>query len=327
MDLLKELIFCHATPGDEREVAEVLKREWQSCGWPVEALGHYAILAKSPQWQADRPTVMFCAHMDAPGFILQSVGNVFTGGAIAVTLGYPHKEEDKAVAVAIKTANGIVGGTIDDADDDWHVDCCERVSRGDRLCFKPRFAVDNEQMLIQATALDNRVGCWQLARLPRLLQEQTQAVNVIVAATAQEEMTGFGADVLAANVTADLTICLDATYTSEEQEVRLGDGPVLTVSDKSTLQSPEVCRALEELCKSWEVRLQEEIYNYSGTDAKAFPEAGATQLVLAILVPSEGNHTPLEMASLKDLRMLETLLLKLCTDASGVAKLQQAWSF
>lgn len=328
MELLKELVFCHATPGDERAVAEVLKREWQACGWSVEALGHYAVLARSPQWQESRPTVMFCAHMDAPGFIMQSLDDSHSGEA--VTLGYPHKDDDSGpVPVAVKTVDGIVNGMIDGSDKNWLVTCDEdtRLSRGDRLCFMPQFEVDSDNDQIHATAMDNRVGCWFLARLPRLLQEQTPSVNVIVAATAQEEMTGFGAAVLAAHAVADLTLCLDATYTSLEQGVWLGDGPVLTVTDKSTLQSPELCRALEELCSSWDIMLQEEIYNYSGTDAKAFPQAGASQPVLAVLVPSDGNHTPLETVNLQDLRMLEALLLKFCTDVTGVTRLKTAWSF
>ena len=42
---------------------------------------------------------------------------------------------------------------------------------------------------------------------------------------------------------------------------------------------------------------------------------------LPILIPTTGNHTPLETASLQDIEALNTLLFKLCTDEAAVASL------
>lgn len=320
LSLLRELVFCHATPGDERAVANLLKREWDACGWSTESLGHYAVFARSPKWNPARPTVMFCAHLDSPGYIVQSI--LDDGSGVCARLGHP-AEATEPTAVAIKTHAGVIRGKI-----------CENIvipekgktlSRGDRLCYTPNYSLRNG--FINANALDNRVGCWALAVLPRLLENAQFACNVVLAGTAQEEMTGFGADVLAARVPADLTICLDATYADEPQGITLGGGVVLTVSDKSTLQSPELCAALEDLCAKWEVPLQEDYYDYSGTDARAFPTAGAPQPVLAILVPSEGNHSPKERIAEKDLQSLMTLLSSFCTDSSALPALSQAWNF
>lgn len=332
LSLLRELVFCHATPGDERAVADLLKREWTACGWSVESLGHYAVVARSPEWDDARPTVMYCAHMDSPGFIIQSVQE--DGSGWTAKLGHPSSAQ-KPAAAAIKTRHGIIRGTVytnvlfsDDgtpSENTVEAEPRQQLSRGDRVCYAPNYS--KRAGLIHANALDNRVGCWALAVLPRLLGATARVCNVVLAGTAQEEMTGFGANVLAARVPADLTICLDATYTSAEQHITLGGGVVLTVSDKSTLQSPELCAALEQLCAGWNIPLQEEYYDYSGTDARAFPVAGAPQPVLAVLVPSEGNHSPRETIAEADLEALMTLLSRLCTDASALPALTQAWNF
>jgi putative aminopeptidase FrvX len=117
------------------------------------------------------------------------------------------------------------------------------------------------------------------------------AVNVVLAATASEEFGGFGAAVLASRVQADLVICLDATYADKKQGVRLGGGPVLTLSDASVLIGRPVWNVLERLSQAWELPLQTEIYNSSGTDARAFPAQGSLAPVLPLLVASEQSFT------------------------------------
>ena len=96
---------------------------------------------------------------------------------------------------------------------------------------------------------------------------------------------------------------------------------VLTVSDKSVLLGRKTVETLKRHCAAWGVPLQTEIYNFSGTDARAFPSQGITAPALPILIPTTGNHTPLETAALQDIEALNTLLFKLCTDETAVASL------
>ena len=42
---------------------------------------------------------------------------------------------------------------------------------------------------------------------------------------------------------------------------------------------------------------------------------------LPILIPTTGNHTPLETAAMSDIESLNKLLIKLCTDERAVASL------
>jgi len=98
--------------------------------------------------------------------------------------------------------------------------------------------------------------------------------RIVLGATAAEEMGGFGAAVLARHVQPDLAIVLDATYEAPAQGVRLGGGPVLTLSDASVLLAPARRDRVAAALAAAGVPLQTEVYNYSGTDARAFPLQG-----------------------------------------------------
>ena len=105
MNLLFDLLKCHGTPGDEDEVAELLLKTWKNAGWMTQSLGRYAVTAvREPDGNpADVQTVLICAHMDSPGFIVQSIND--DQSANAINIGYPHFE-DQEVAVVVKQTDG-----------------------------------------------------------------------------------------------------------------------------------------------------------------------------------------------------------------------------
>ena len=322
--MLKNLVGCHSTPGDEDDVAKLLLGQWSQAGWTCQRHGRYAISATSPKWHDDWLTVMICAHMDSPGFIVQSVN---AGRIVAVTLGGISADSADGAAVTVKTASGTVPARVwamPDRPGNFQVICHPPISRGDRICFTPSFKATPED--ITAPFLDNRLGCHQLVLLAEAFSsmasaDSPQAVNIVLAATAQEEFTGFGAAVLANACKADLVICLDATYADEEQGVLLGNGPVLTISDKSVILGQQQAECILELCRRWCLPLQTEVYNYSGTDARAFPQQGCDTPVYPILLPTTGNHSPNETVRSNDIHTLQKLLANLCNDPEAVKAL------
>ena len=329
LELLRELCACGSTPGDEVPLARLVASRWRAAGWRPEALGRYAVYARSPEWLEGRPTVLVCAHLDSPGFIVDVAAS--EGAAHCVALGHPHPQPDGEMAVRLRGRDGgeYAGALRCLGEDEMEVSVLDgrRPELGDRVWFAPQFAVDEAEGLVVTPFLDNRAGCWVLCRLAELLgQGGRQRANVIVAATAQEEMTGFGAAVLAAQVRASLVVCLDATYENVGQGVALGGGPVLTVSDKSTLQAPSLLPLLSRLFGRWGLPLAFEAYNYSGTDAAAFPKAGVVSPALALLLPTRGNHSPQETASLVDLAVYREMTARLCGDAEALGALLDYWN-
>ena len=320
LNCLFDLLKCHATPGDEDEVAALLLNAWQAAGWKTQSLGRYAVTAvREPNGDsADVQTVLICAHMDSPGFIVQSIND--DGSANAVNIGYPHFEEE-TVDVVVKQADGRkISATLAnhvEHQQEYPLSATSPLMRGDRVCYAAEPSVHDG--MLESPFLDNRLGCFALCEIAKSIQSSN--LRIMLAATSGEEFTGFGASVLAAHCKPDLVICLDATYEAEEQNVLLGNGPVLTVTDKSVLLGQKTVETIKRHCAEWDIPLQTEIYNFSGTDARAFPSQGVTAPVLPILIPTTGNHTPLETAAMQDIEALNKLLFKLCADKTAVASL------
>ena len=320
LNCLFDLLKCHATPGDEDEVAALLLNAWKAAGWKTQSLGRYAVTAvREPDGDSDdAQTVLICAHMDSPGFIVQSIND--DGSANAVNIGYPHFEEEN-VAVMVKQADGRkFSGTLcnhAEQQPEYPLTASSPLMRGDRVCYAAEPSIHDH--FIESPFLDNRLGCFALCEIANSIRSSN--LRIMLAATSGEEFTGFGASVLAAHCKPDLVICLDATYEEEVQNVLIGNGPVLTVTDKSVLLGQKTVESIKRHCAEWNVPLQTEIYNFSGTDARAFPSQGVTAPVLPILIPTTGNHTPLETAAMQDIEALNKLLFKLCADKTAVASL------
>lgn len=304
MARLEELVRAHSTPGDEGEVRNLLVQSWERGGLCVSQHGQYAVSAALAREAGDnRPVALVCAHMDSPGF---TVDAIFPEKIRLVPLGGAHFDADSAVG-RLKTGRGEMPVEIHQERADersrpsyFASTDCDWIAHGDRVCFtaEPEFCDDG---MIRSPFLDNRLGCWALCRLAEKLGTLISDFHVILGATACEEIGGFGAPVLARAVVPDLVVCLDATYEDETQGVLIGQGPVLTLSDASVIISPAERDRWLTVFNSAGVPLQTEVYNYSGTDSRAFPHAGLPAPVYALLAPTRGNHTPMEEGSLKDL--------------------------
>ena len=70
LDLLSELIACHAPPGDEREIEVVINREFAATDVKMWQDGASNIYAHVP---GDGPKVMIAAHKDELGMIVTDI--------------------------------------------------------------------------------------------------------------------------------------------------------------------------------------------------------------------------------------------------------------
>lgn len=331
IDLLKRLVNCHSTPGEEDEVIGLLNQAWRShAGWRCRALGRYAFLAGQTTTQnSSSGRILICAHADSPGYIVDSLNRDY---ATAVPLGSPHFNGSQT-RVVVKTRKDKIPVVLrkvsgDDSTELFRFRNHPGIRCGDRVAYAVNFLLSRDKAFLSAPFLDNRAGCYLLCELLASLPLVTPC-QIFVAVTSAEEFSGFGASVLARHLEADLVICLDTTYTSEVQRVELQKGPVLTLSDKSVLVASKVHDVLRECCQKWGIPLQTEVYNFSGTDARAFPMAGSLAPVLPLLIPSDGNHTPFETISVHDLEQTLLLLQKLCMEAEVLPLFQQkafTWS-
>lgn len=290
LSILKKLCGCISTSGDEATVFALLEREWKAAGLKVTRHGYYAVSARKPS-RRKKPVLLITAHADSPGYSVDITGEKLH----AVEIGSPHFEE-----TAEAVLNGQTVTLTPDTKNERGVYITPAVAAeaGDRLAFKPSFELRGS--VLQSPFLDNRLGCWLLCLLAPEIKKLSAHYDIVLGVTGSEEMCGFGARVLADAIKPDLVFVIDATYEAKLQNVFLGKGPVLTLSDSAVLISP----ALRDKVKKWfadaGVPLQTEVYNFSGTDAKAFPPA----LVLPLLIPSRGAHSRCETADLNDVTLL-----------------------
>lgn len=311
-DDLKALVACHSTPGDEDDVAHHLIASWEQAGWSVTRHGRSALSARLPGPARRHPVLLVCAHMDSPGFAVEAIGPersaviplgkpVFDGPTTEVVL----KAAGERLWLVLQRQESETGPEI------YWMPTVPGSRPGDRLCYHGNAALEADER-ISGPFLDNRLGCAVLCELGRQLAQARPELDVVLGASACEEMGGFGAPVLAQALRPDLAICLDATYDSMTQGVCPGAGPVLTLSDASVLLG---CRERDRMlafAESAGFPLQTEVYNYSGTDARAFPHVGLPTRVYPLLLPTTGNHSPTETADRRDVEALLGLLLAVC---------------
>lgn len=301
LETLQTFCALHSTPGDEGEVFTELLQRWQRQGLDTQQIGHYAVVAQSGE-RKKADTVLLLAHADSPGFIVQAVHSPTSLDVLVLGGIHPTHDAD----LILKTADGKFPARLHAPDETlgWTRTMPLKVTlpaplpsvqKGDRLCWAPHW--EHSQNALKTPFLDNRIGCALIADWFETCSQYFPNMNVVLAASAMEEVNGFGANVLAKHVQADLVLVLDITYTDEKQNIALGQGPVITLSDASVLLSP-ACR---DRILAAPVALQTEVYNYSGTDARAFPAQGFKTPAIPVLIPTEGNHSPEETLHPADL--------------------------
>lgn len=310
LEILFDLLKQHSTPGDENEIHTYLASFWGMQDLDVRSLGKYAVTGTHPGTDHSAPSVLICAHMDSPGFIVESRTDDQLN---LLPLGSPRFDGNET-EVVLKTDGGkfLVQLTkkqiSEDAKPTYFCKDIPEATKGDRACFIPIPEI-HEDDTITSPFLDNRLGCFILCELAQKLKTINPACTVTLGATACEEMGGFGAPVLAREIQPDIVFCLDATYEAEDQDVKIGNGPVLTISDASVLLSCPQRDKLKTFFTRMGYPLQTEVYNYSGTDSRAFPHMGLIAEVYPLLIPTRGNHTPTETASMNDVKsLIESLI-------------------
>jgi putative aminopeptidase FrvX len=160
---------------------------------------------------------------------------------------------------------------------------------------------------VVARALDNRVGCYVVARAAELVAEGGGTPGTFIAmAVAQEETTFAGARTSAFTHEPDVAIAVDVTFATDQPGIELGQiakhpmgsGPVIA---RGTTLHPHVFELLYDTAREEQIPFTLESQGRStGTDADAihFSRSGvATGLVS---VPLRYMHSPVEMVALDD---------------------------
>ncbi len=332
MDLQEHLIaLCNApgVSGYEHPVREQIAAAWEPLAdsLSVDALGNL-IAAVEGRGPAPRPRILITAHMDEIGLMVTGFQDGFVrftevGGIdVRVLPGQPviiHGTEPTPGIVASRPPH-----VLSAADRKRHLpltrllidtglpprEVARRVQVGDVITFdQPAIALNNG--LVTGKALDNRASVACLTRLLELLRHRTQAWDVRVAATVQEEVGLKGGATAAWGLAPDLAIVVDTTWglgvgVAEDKGFKLGDGPTLMIGPDA---HPGLFHAIRQTAGDLDIRITPEVApGASGTEAHAvhLSRDGIPTAILSI--PIRNMHTPVEIAAVKDIERTARLI-------------------
>ncbi|MFQ5893877.1 MAG: M42 family metallopeptidase, partial [Nitrospinota bacterium] len=228
--LLRELSEALGAPGDERTVAELMKK--RLAGKASVSGDKLGSVIFTKEGTAPRPLLMVAAHMDEIAFMVKSVTK--EGFLRFQSVGYWAPQTVLGHRVVVKGAEGLVEGVIGapppharkDPEREKEMIPLEEmlidvgapdkeaiealgISVGDFIFAAPSFVALAGGRRLMGKAFDDRVGCALLVEFVEALQRREHPNTVAAVATVQEEVGLRGARTAAQLLEPDLAIVLE----------------------------------------------------------------------------------------------------------------------
>jgi len=330
--LLEQLSNAFGVSSVENDVRKIVIDAAKSYAdeWHIDAMGNVFFTRRSRIKTSKKPLrVMVTAHMDEIGFIVtkiteqghlkfKPVGNINQ----RVLLG-------KVVVVGPKRIPGVIGlkpvhlltaeaqHKVDDIDS-MTIDIgalgddTGQVKIGDFATFATKFGWMGGQThhrkdrgLVKGKAFDNRAGC---AMLLELLKGD-YPLDLLAVFTVQEEVGARGAAVATYAANPNLAFVLEAPTTDDlpppnedapEGFPRIGDGPVITVMDRSVISDRRLVDLLVNTAEAEGIAYQFKRPGIGRTDAGAIHKARVGVPTVVVSVPTRYIHSPAAVLDLAD---------------------------
>lgn len=162
--------------------------------------------------------------------------------------------------------------------------------------------------MVRGKAFDDRTGCNVLLHTMMLFNEIEHSDTILFNFAVQEEVGGFGAITGAYELKPTMAIAIENTtagdvpgMTKSKNPVSIGEGPAITVADKSVISNPKVNNRLIKNAEHEEIQYQYKKPRYGGTDAGKiqFSRRGVPSTVVS--VPCRYIHSPTSLLKLDDI--------------------------
>ena len=318
LNLLQTLNACHGPAGDEREIAETIRRlaEPYADECSIDTLGNLIVHRKGTG-----PRVMFAAHMDSIGLIVTHIDE--KGYLSFGKLGGIHPENLLHTPVRFK--NGIRGavslrGNVEWKKmtvDDLFIDIGARDEAGAKAMIRvgdtavadlPVFSMGSR---LCGPYMDNRISCAAMLEALSLIKNHSSDLYFVF--TVQEELGLRGSKPAAFSIDPKYGIAVDVTK-ADEPEAKgkgssvLGGGAAVKVMDNSVICHPEVVETLEKLALKSNIPCQRDIITGGSTDAGSIHISRAGVLTGGISIPCRYLHSPVETVETEDVSAAAKLI-------------------
>lgn len=343
LDLIEKLSNASGVSGFEDDVVAIAK-EFSAPFAQVEEDHIRNVYMKVGEPKADRPTILFDAHSDEVGFIVQAIKP--NGTLRFLPLGGWVPNTIPAHRVRIKTADGteipgIIASkpphfmtdaerketqTIDDMVIDVGCISAEEVTEklniaiGDPVIPDVTFEYLESTDVMIGKAFDCRIGCACLLETLQELSKKESPFNLIGTMTAQEEVGERGATVAMNNVQPDLAIVFegcpaDDTF-SEEYMIQSGlkRGPMLRNFDVSMITNPRFQRFAKETAEKYGLPMQSSVRKGGGTNGAIINLTNKGVPAIVIGVPVRYAHTHYGYVAYQDYQAAYQLAVAIVND-------------
>jgi endoglucanase len=339
---LEQLSNVCGVTGREGEVSQLLKTLLAPHVDEVtfDRLGNVIAVKKG---KPNMPKIMLAAHMDEVGLMVKNITK--DGYLQFAKMGGIDDRILPAQRVKIYSKNGAHLGIIGSkpphiqkederkkitAYDELFIDIGAEgkddaafmgVAVGDSVGFDVKYACLGKDF-VMGKAFDNRAGCATMVEALKLLQNTDYTVCAV--GTVQEEVGLRGAGGAAFGINPDIAIALDVTIAGDVPSVRefdtpvkMGKGPVLTISDAGLITHPKVLQWLIDAAKEENIPFQIEAGLMGSTDAARISLTRQGIPSGNISIPTRYIHSPVGIVNLADVENCAKLT------AAAVQKIQE----
>lgn len=338
LNIIKTMTMAHGPSGFEENVREQIKE--YLAGKAEFTQDNLGSLICKKEGTSSSPKIMIAGHMDEIGFMVNSITK--NGYVKFIPLGGWRDQVLLAQKVIIKTKNGDVTGIIGSvpphvlsAKDknkvvekkDMFIDVGAKdreeaqdimgILPGDPIVPDSTFHVLGEKK-IMAKAIDNRVGCCLFMNLIEELWGKVHNNTVYGVGTVQEEVGLRGAGTSAHIIKPDICLTIDVTIATdmpglekEEPEIKLGNGPVLTLADATVIGNRKLRNFVIDTAKGKNLPLQFNTMMGGGTDGGAIHKTGSGVPTVVLSIPTRYIHSHYSIFDYDDYETALQLLLSL----------------
>jgi putative aminopeptidase FrvX len=313
--LIKSLTEADAVSGREGEVRRLLM---EGIAEPVQYDGLGSLILRRA---GHGPKLMFAAHMDEVGFMVQRIN---LDGVLTLTaLGSVAKSSLNYQSITVTTKSGAkYTGVLQTEQEDiaahMGVYTAEAVADmgiavGDMVTFKTITQRLGEHVYL-AKALDDRIGCGILRQVYADMEKLEHPNDVYFTFTSSEETGARGGKTCADIVHPDVIFAVDVASANTPADAikkarRLGHGYLLVCYDKSMVPNEKLLAYLKQLAEKNSLKFQENVFGGGGTDAAHAHMVDGGRLAVVLGVPLQFCHGSLSMCHTDDVSGLQALIM------------------
>lgn len=343
---LKQYMEIEGMSRYEDDVVQALKHNTKDANveYARDGLGSL-IMTKKGQNQG--PKIMLAAHMDEVGYI---VLDILDNGQVRVkTVGgiWPNVivgTKAKLLSSSGKEFTGIFGHTsihilepekakkaipvkelfVDFGFKDKKEAEDLGVEPGDRIYFTGETIRLFNPDLVGGKAMDNRAGVTCIDQIINALANETTPNQPYFVGTVQEEVGLRGAKTATSLIHPDVAFAIDTgashdTHGAISGVAALGKGVAINVADGGTLMDPKLLDYVVQLAKKHQIPVYKYVAQGGGTDAEELQYGKGGVPTLGISIPQRYLHSPIGVASLKDIQAIIDLMVEFIRNFDQVA--------